>query len=189
MSYFKNIIIDHFPVIKRYDKTSPPISVHNLSSLLAIIHELHEFSTSTSYANQMQAYNYMRELLLVHSVNQSPWKVIVFQPFDIGNLANFIVDNYFRHYSVYKYCFTPKVDLDIMLKEQTDENMEEEKSVGKIEFDSDAEFEVLMRKCAEMQLEMEKVVIQRKLKRDLESVQSAVDAKIKEFTTPVKGKK
>merc|ERR1712071_196648 len=56
-----------------------------------------------------------RELLLAHSVIEPPWRVVIFQPHDIGNIANFIVDNYFRHYSMYKYCFTPEVELDVKL--------------------------------------------------------------------------
>merc|ERR1712173_272233 len=149
-------------------------------------------SASTSYANQLEAYNYMRELLLVHSVNNSPWKVIIFQPFDIGNLADFIVNNYFRHYSIYKYCFTPKIDLDIMLKEQNEENNQDNSEITIVhpEINSDeSDFEVLMKKCAEMKLEMKKVEIQKQLDSDLIAVKNAIESKIKELTTPVKGKK
>merc|ERR1712159_207147 len=112
-----DILVDWYAMCVEYASENLKFDVKQINILLAIIDELHNFSSSTSYANQLEAYNYMRELLLVHSVNNAPWKVIIFQPFDIGNLADFIVDNYFRHYSIYKYCFTPKIDLDIMLKE------------------------------------------------------------------------
>merc|ERR1712228_145717 len=130
----------------------------------------------------------MRELLLVHSVNNAPWKVIIFQPFDIGNLADFIVDNYFRHYSIYKYCFTPKIDLDIMLKEEENSN-NSETVTSQIHSDVSEDFEVLMKKCAEMKLQMKKVEIEKQLESDLVTVKNAIENKIKELTTPVKGKK
>merc|ERR1712164_126631 len=52
--------------------------VKQINIFLAIVDDLHNFSCSTCFANQRQAYQHMRELLLAHSVNQAPWKLAIF---------------------------------------------------------------------------------------------------------------
>ena len=75
------------------------------------------------------------------------------------------------------------------MKEDNQDNNSEEAPVHSEINSDESDFEVLMKKCAEMKLEMKKVEIQKQLDSDLVTVKNAIESKIKELTTPVKGKK
>ena len=74
-----------------------------INILLAICYEIHVFNVSSCFANKNEGYKLMRKLLLTHSVNQAPWRMAIFCPEDLRKIADFFVENYFRHFNVYKY--------------------------------------------------------------------------------------
>lgn len=99
------ILIDYFTKAVNFCTENLLFDFLQVNIFLGILDEIHKFACQDCFSNMREAYQYMRELLLIHAVNEAPWKLIIFQPEEITKLANFIVENYFRHYRLYKYWF------------------------------------------------------------------------------------
>ena len=57
------------------------------------------------------AFNYFRDLLLQHSVQRPPYSVGLFALQDVTAITEFASRSFFRHYMLYKYCFTKKTEM------------------------------------------------------------------------------
>ncbi|XP_061088452.1 coiled-coil domain-containing protein 189 isoform X2 [Conger conger] len=61
-----------------------------------------------------QCFTYCRELLLCHS-SMPPFRVDLFNSEQMTQILSYLVNTYFRHFSLYKYIFTAQVQLTLSL--------------------------------------------------------------------------
>lgn len=64
-----------------------------------------------------------KELLLRHSVQRPPHSLAIFNLDDVKKINDFVLDNFYRHYSMYKYALT--VQDNLVLKTEQMFNHEE----------------------------------------------------------------
>jgi len=93
-------------------KFTPP----QLSSLLTILKRTHDVCVSTPFGNFQKCHEFFKELLLLHVVHRPPWTLKIFDAHQVQGINDYIIDNYFRHFKMYKYAFTAKIKLDLSLK-------------------------------------------------------------------------
>jgi len=86
------------------------------SAFFSIVKQTHEVCVSTPFGNVDECFAYFRELVLTHAVHRPPWSLEIFNCHQVEAITNYVVNNYFRHYKLYKYTFTPKVRLDLSLQ-------------------------------------------------------------------------
>jgi hypothetical protein len=53
-------------------------------------------------------------LLLTHAVERSPHTVGIFSVDDVARVVEYMLNSYFRHYSLYKYIFTKKLAVTLV---------------------------------------------------------------------------
>ncbi|XP_029933311.1 cilia- and flagella-associated protein 119 [Myripristis murdjan] len=100
------------------------------SALLSIIKCIHQANTETTFNNMEQCFEYCGELLLCHSVRRPPFSVSLFSSEEVTHILKYIYNTYIRHHKLYKYIFTPQVQLDLSLvysgmPEEDDTTMED----------------------------------------------------------------
>jgi len=137
------IILDAFTncynYARRHEFTNQSISV-----LMAILNQVHEYACQTSFENTQESLHFSRELILFHSVLRPPFSIEVFTPNEAKLANQYMDENYFRHFKLYKYVFTPRIVMDLNFQypnqpepveevnqaedELTDENGEDPKS-------------------------------------------------------------
>uniref|UniRef100_A0A3P9BYJ5 Cilia and flagella associated protein 119 n=1 Tax=Maylandia zebra TaxID=106582 RepID=A0A3P9BYJ5_9CICH len=81
------------------------------STLLSIIKSIHEANVETPLNNSEQCFKYCRELLLCHSVRRPPFSISLFNADEVNRVLTYILNNYMKHYKLYKYIFTTQVNL------------------------------------------------------------------------------
>lgn len=86
------------------------------STLLSIIKSIHEANVETPLNNSEQCFKYCRELLLCHSVRRPPFSISLFNADEVNRVLTYILNNYMKHYKLYKYIFTTQVNLDLSLR-------------------------------------------------------------------------
>lgn len=57
--------------------------------------------------------DYFKGLLLEHAIHRPPYSICVFSLEEVKLVSMYAMNTYFRHYYMYKYCFTKKVVLDL----------------------------------------------------------------------------
>ncbi|XP_043109151.1 coiled-coil domain-containing protein 189 [Puntigrus tetrazona] len=85
------------------------------SVLISIIKNVHQFNTETPLNNTDLCLTYCSELLLCHSVRRPPFSIDLFSSEQVTDILYYFINTYMRHYFLYKYIFTPEVQLDISL--------------------------------------------------------------------------
>lgn len=99
------------------------------SVLISIIKNVHQFNTETPLNNTDHCLTYCSELLLCHSVRRPPFSIDLFSSEQMTQILYYFINTYMRHYFLYKYIFTPEVQLDISLSyigiPEEDTNIEE----------------------------------------------------------------
>ncbi|KAL1264500.1 hypothetical protein QQF64_004855 [Cirrhinus molitorella] len=85
------------------------------SVLISIIKNVHQFNTETPLNNTDECFTYCSELLLCHSVRRPPFSIDLFSSEQVTEILSYFINTYMRHYFIYKYIFTPEVQLDISL--------------------------------------------------------------------------
>ncbi|NP_001314955.1 cilia- and flagella-associated protein 119 isoform 1 [Danio rerio] len=85
------------------------------SVLISIIKNVHQFNTETSLNNTDDCLTYCSELLICHSVRRPPFSIDLFNSEQVTHILYYFINTYMRHYFLYKYIFTPEVQLDISL--------------------------------------------------------------------------
>ncbi|MBN3309569.1 MRC1 protein, partial [Amia calva] len=69
----------------------------------------------TPLNNIEHCFSYCTELILCHCVRRPPFSIDLYSPEEATQVTEYLVNSYFRHYSLYKYTFTPQVRLDLSL--------------------------------------------------------------------------
>ncbi|XP_061564089.1 coiled-coil domain-containing protein 189 [Cololabis saira] len=85
------------------------------SALLSIIKSIHAANIDTPLNNIELCFAYCKELLLCHSIRRPPFSVNLFSYEEALCILNYIHNNYFSHYKLYKSVFTPQMKLDLSL--------------------------------------------------------------------------
>ncbi|XP_062382171.1 coiled-coil domain-containing protein 189 [Sardina pilchardus] len=85
------------------------------STLLSIFKRVHEANTDTPLNNAEQCFNYCSELLLCHSVRRPPFSIGLYNLNQMTDILKYFTNTYMRHYTLYKYIFTPQMFLDLTI--------------------------------------------------------------------------
>ncbi|XP_029954212.1 cilia- and flagella-associated protein 119 [Salarias fasciatus] len=83
------------------------------SALLSILKSIHEANVGTPLDNIEACFRHCRELLLCHSVRRPPFSINLFSFEEVNWVLKYIHSSYMRHYKLYRYVFTPQVQLDL----------------------------------------------------------------------------
>ncbi|CAH1233914.1 C8orf74 [Branchiostoma lanceolatum] len=113
------------------------------SAFFSIVKRTHGVCVETPFGNVQECYNYFTELLLCHGTKRPPFSVDLFDADQVRNITDYVVNTYFRHFKLYKYVFTPKVQLDLTMKyvgvPETPQPIEEEEQKEEEQPGPDAE--------------------------------------------------
>ncbi|XP_052826410.1 cilia- and flagella-associated protein 119 isoform X2 [Octopus bimaculoides] len=90
-------------------------TIDKLSTYFSIVKDAHEFCTKSSFINLDETFSYFKELLLCHSVYCPPFSTELFTLGEVRKISFHMINTYFRHFKLYKYAFTPQVQLDLAL--------------------------------------------------------------------------
>ncbi|XP_060029069.1 cilia- and flagella-associated protein 119 isoform X2 [Erinaceus europaeus] len=80
-------------------------SLEQTSTVCAMLQDLHKACVATPLGNLEECYRYFTSVLFCHGVREE----------QLLALADYVVNTYFRHFKLYKYVFTPQVQLDLSL--------------------------------------------------------------------------
>ena len=82
-----------------------------VSSLFSIMKVVFEESRNKNLLID-QAFDYLKELLVKHSVQRPPYSVGIFSVKQVNLITEFATETFFRHYKLYKAVFSTRVLLD-----------------------------------------------------------------------------
>lgn len=86
------------------------------SALFSILKQLHEKCISSPFIKLEEDYSFFKKLLMQHSVDRPPFSQRIFSFADVTAITEYVTNTYFRHYAMYKYAFTKRPKLDILLE-------------------------------------------------------------------------
>ncbi|XP_036362550.1 coiled-coil domain-containing protein 189-like isoform X2 [Octopus sinensis] len=90
-------------------------TIEKLSAYFSIVKDSHEYCTETSFMNLDETFAFFKDLLLCHSVYCPPHSAELFTLNEVRKMSFHMINTYFRHFKLYKYAFTPQVQLDLVL--------------------------------------------------------------------------
>jgi len=90
-------------------------SKEQISASFSIVKRTFEVCIETPFGNLDHCYNYFKDLVMCHSVKRPPFSLDIFPPPMAKKLTDYVINTFFRHFKLYKYCFTPKVRLDLAI--------------------------------------------------------------------------
>ena len=108
----ETVLIDLYYYTLQFSRKSNFTS-EQTSALFSVIKSIHEAAVETPFNNLPQCYKYMKDLILCHSVKRPPFGIELFGPEEAKLVSEYIVNSYFRHFKLYKFVFTPKLQLDV----------------------------------------------------------------------------
>lgn len=86
-----------------------------LSAFFTILKCVHKMYISTPYDNMSETFDYFKALLVRHSVFRPPYSTSLYSMAQVKAITEYVLSTYFKHFKLYKYCFTKKVVLDLKL--------------------------------------------------------------------------
>ncbi|KAI9207250.1 flagellar C1a complex subunit C1a-32-domain-containing protein [Polychytrium aggregatum] len=95
----------------RHQKFTPD----KTSAFFSIMKQTHNSCTASPFLNLQKDYEAFKGLLLKHSVHRPPYSQKVFSLEDVKIISEYARNTYFRHYLMYKYAFTKKLKLDLVV--------------------------------------------------------------------------
>ncbi|KAM8962418.1 cilia- and flagella-associated protein 119 [Pelodytes ibericus] len=122
-----SVLLDLYYYTMRFCRDSE-FSREQTSCLFSIVKETHATCLDTPLGNADVCYKYFKELLLCHAIHRPPYSLKLFTPEQIQCISHYFLNTYFRHFKLYKYVFTPQVQLDlsIVYEESTDTSQQQE---------------------------------------------------------------
>ncbi|KAM6165514.1 cilia- and flagella-associated protein 119 [Erethizon dorsatum] len=90
-------------------------SLEQTSAACALLQDLHKACVATPLDNVEECYHHFTTALFCHGVRRPPFSIDLFKEEQLLALADYVVNTYFRHFKLYKYVFTPQVQLDLSL--------------------------------------------------------------------------
>ena len=101
-------------------------SPEQLSAFFTIIKCVHSMCISTPYDNLQDCFVYFRELLLRHSVHRPPFSTGLYSLVQVKAITDYVLSTYFKHFKLYKYAFTKRVQLNLRFHYSGEPGEEEE---------------------------------------------------------------
>ncbi|KAK5664457.1 hypothetical protein BDV3_000307 [Batrachochytrium dendrobatidis] len=86
------------------------------SAFLFILKELHKEVVSSSLVNMEKDYAYFKHLLMQHAIHRPPFSEKIFSLSEVKTISEYITHTYFRHYLMYKYVFTKKLRMNLIVE-------------------------------------------------------------------------
>lgn len=86
-----------------------------ISALYSIVESIHRLCVSTPYDNTQACFQLFQDLMVCHSVNRSPYSTQIYSLEQVKLITDYVLVSYFKHFKMYKYAFTKRVQLDLML--------------------------------------------------------------------------
>jgi hypothetical protein len=83
------------------------------SAFVAIMKKVLDEDVNADHRDVRQSFYRLKELILEHSVDRSPWSVGIFDEDDIDPMLDYATNNYFRHFRLYRMCMAPRVQLKL----------------------------------------------------------------------------
>ena len=124
-----SIELDLFTYAVLFCKKSE-FSPEQLSAFFTILKLVHSMCISTPYDNLQDCFVYFRELLLRHSVHRPPFSTSLYSLAQVKVITDYVLSTYFKHFKLYKYAFTKRVQLNLRFhysgEPETEEGEEKE---------------------------------------------------------------
>lgn len=108
-------------------------SQEQLSAFFSILKSVHCMCISTPYDNMQETFVYFRELLLRHCVQRPPFSTNLFSLSQVKAVTDYVLSTYFKHFKMYKFTFTERVQLSLSFQysgEPEEEEGEDEEVAG-----------------------------------------------------------
>ena len=86
-----------------------------VSAFFTILKSVHLMCISTPFDNLQETFQYFKELLLRHSINQPPYSTSLFTIAQVRDITEYVLNTYFKHFKLYKYAFTKRVQMNLKL--------------------------------------------------------------------------
>lgn len=86
-----------------------------VSAFFTILKSVHLMCISTPFDNLQETFQYFKELLLRHSINRPPYSTSLFTIEQVRDITEYVVNTYFKHFKLYKYAFTKRVQMNLKL--------------------------------------------------------------------------
>lgn len=87
-----------------------------LSTFVSILKQMHETCIETPFGNMEEVFEYLKDLLICHSVDRPPYSSELYTVDEINIISQYVINTYIRHFKMYKYVFTPLVKLNLVMK-------------------------------------------------------------------------
>jgi hypothetical protein len=106
------ILVDTFFYLVKFGIKNS-FSNDQLSALVYTLKCIHDLNTSTSFDNLEQTFDYLKNILILFSVNRPPFSFKIFE----ANQAKFVFEyfayTYLKQFKLYKLIFTPTIKLNL----------------------------------------------------------------------------
>ena len=86
-----------------------------VSAFFTILKSVHLMCISTPFDNLQETFQYFKELLLQHSINRPPYSTSLFTIEQVRDITEYVLNTYFKHFKLYKYAFTKRVQMNLKL--------------------------------------------------------------------------
>ena len=86
-----------------------------VSAFFTILKSVHLMCISTPFDNLRETFQYFKELLLRHSINRPPYSTSLFTIAQVRDITEYVLNTYFKHFKLYKYAFTKRVQMNLKL--------------------------------------------------------------------------
>ena len=86
-----------------------------VSAFFTILKSVHLMCISTPFDNLQETFQYFKELLLRHSLNRPPYSTSLFTIVQVRDITEYVLNTYFKHFKLYKYAFTKRVQMNLKL--------------------------------------------------------------------------
>lgn len=86
-----------------------------VSAFFTILKSVHLMCISTPFDNLQETFQYFKELLLRHSINRPPYSTALFTIVQVRDITEYMLNTYFKHFKLYKYAFTKRVQMNLKL--------------------------------------------------------------------------
>ena len=88
-------------------------SPEQLSAFFTMLKSIHLMCISTPYDNLQDTFVYFRELLLRHCVQRPPFSKNLYSLSEVKDITDYVLSTYFKHFKMYKFAFTERVQLSL----------------------------------------------------------------------------
>ncbi|XP_014787663.1 cilia- and flagella-associated protein 119 [Octopus bimaculoides] len=112
--YKEKILLNLYTYSVQYAKEEK-FKSEQLSAYFSIVKQVHEVCTESPFGNLDETFTHFKDLLLHHSVSRPPYSTELFSISEVRKISYHVINTYFRHFKLYKYAFTPQVQLDLAL--------------------------------------------------------------------------